>query len=288
MNDDILKKIRHIQIATKRILSGSMIGDSRSAFKGSGYEFDQIREFQLGDDVRYIDWKSSARLQKLLMKQYIEERSRTIILAIDVSSSAFFSSADSSRWESFQKIASVLSLVAEYSKDQVSLILFSDKIDFFIPPGKGHSHVYLIMNKIFEWKRKKSHTSFTPVLRHLAQMNRRDGVVFLISDFLVEKQESLFAVIARMYDIIAIRSLDKYEKVIPSVGFLPVEDVETGESFLLDTRGRNNISLQKYLEYRLEDQNKFFKKYRIDCFDINNPKTLISDIICFFRRRMMY
>src|SRR5665647_3240289 len=145
ISSEILKKIKQIEIYTQRLLTGSLVGDSRSAIKGQGLEFDQLREYQMGDDVRFIDWSSSARMDKLLVKQYIEERNRTVLLAVDVSASTFFSSDQELKNESMAQIASVLALVADYGKDHVGLILFSDEIEEFVPPSAGRMHVRLIM-----------------------------------------------------------------------------------------------------------------------------------------------
>jgi uncharacterized protein (DUF58 family) len=288
ITNDILKKIKHIEICTKRLLSGSLVGDSRSAIKGSGFEFDQIREYQIGDDVRFLDWKSSARTGKLLVKQYIEERNRTIILAVDISGSSFFSSSTVPKWDLFQQIVAVLTLVAEYGRDNVSLILFSDELELCIPPGRGRMHIQTILHHIFSWKPKKKQTCISAVLKQLAKMKRTDSVVFLVSDFIVHDAEPLLSVIAKMYDLIAVRSLDRYEQQIPAVGFLHVEDIETGQQILLDTRGKNRAQLEKYVQNRIAQQNRLFKKYNIDCLELIDHKSLIADIIRFFRRRMMY
>jgi len=289
MNEhDIRTKIRHIEILTKRLLSGTLVGDSRSAIKGSGYEFDQIREYQMGDDVRFLDWKSSARMGKLLVKQYIEERNRTIILAVDVSGSVSFTSSNIRKFDIFQQIAAVLTLVAEYGRDNVSLLLFSDDLELFIPPGRGRFHTREILNKLFSCEPQKKGTTISVVLKQLALMKRKDAIVFFVSDFIVDAQEPLLPVVAKMYDLVAVRSLDRFEQSIPAVGFLPVEDIETGQQFLLDTRGKKRKLLEKCLNERIAQQNKFFKQYRIDCLELVDHKSLIADTIKFFRKRMMY
>jgi len=265
-----------------------MVGDSRSAIKGSGFEFDQIREYQIGDDVRLVDWKSSARYGKVLIKQYIEERDRTIIIAVDISASSFFSSVYEQKWERFQKIAAVLALVAEYGKDNVSLILFSDEVELFIPPGRGRFHAHKILEQLFLYKPKKRKTSLEAVLKKLAAMKRRDSVVFLISDFIDSSNGALLSVVAKHYDVIAVSSLDQHEQTIPAVGFLPVKDIETGEELCLDTRKRRKNCLDEYLKARVLQKRKIFMKYGIDFFELTDHKSLIADTINFFRRRMMY
>ena len=154
VSKEVLKHIKRIEIHTKRLLRGSLVGQSSSAMKGSGFEFDQIREYQQGDDVRFIDWKSSARINKLMVRQYIEERSRSIILAVDVSASVFFGSAQHSKHEVMVELAAVIALVGDLAKDRVGLFLFSDKVELFIPPNSGQKHVRFILEKLFSYKPK--------------------------------------------------------------------------------------------------------------------------------------
>jgi len=288
VTNDIRKKIRHIEIFTRRLLNGVLVGDSRSAIKGSGFEFDQIRDYQMGDDVRFIDWKSSARSGKLLVKQYIEERNRTIILVVDVSGSTMFTSSAVRKWDIFQQIAAALTLVADYGRDFVSLLLFSDELELFVPPGRGRTHSHTILQHLFEWKPKATGTRISVALRQLATMKRNDAVVFFISDFIDDGNEKLLSVVANMYDFIAVRSLDYNEYSIPAVGLLPVEDLETGQQFVLDTRGKRYTQLTNYMHNRIAQQNRLFRKYRIDCLELVDHKSLVADTVRFFRWRMMY
>lgn len=288
LSKEVLKKIRQVEIHTRRLLRGSLAGDSRSALKGSGFEFDQIREYQMGDDVRFIDWNSSARMNKLLVKQYIEERNRTVLVAVDVSASAFFSSSSVLKFDIFAQIAAVLTIVAAYGKDCVGLLLFSDEIELFIPPNRGAMHTHIILQKLFSYQPKNKKTDINVVLKRLAQLRRRDAVVFLISDFIADSFEIYLPVVSRLYDLIAISCSDKYEQKIPSVGLLPLEDIETGEQLIIDTRKSNQSSVALFLDKRLKEQRLLFKKYGIDVVEIVHHKPFIGDIIRFFRRRMVY
>ena len=148
LSPDVVKKIKHIEICTRRLLSGSFIGENSSAIKGSGLEFDQLREYQQGDDVRFIDWNSSARMNKLLIKQYVEQRSRTIVIAVDVSASANFGTAKENKRDVMAQIGATLSLVAGYAKDNIALLLFTDQVELFIPPGKGRNHMHHIVEQL--------------------------------------------------------------------------------------------------------------------------------------------
>ncbi len=282
----VLKKIRALEIYTRRLLSSSLVGDSRSALKGSGFEFDQIREYQLGDDVRFIDWNSSARMNKVLVKQYQEERSRTIIIAMDISSSGLFSSCDAMRADVFGQIASVLSLVANYGKDRVGLLLFSDRVDTYIPPQRGIAHVHTIMEKVMGTRPTQAQTRVASALDHLASLKVRDALVFLISDFIDDGFEKQLRLVAKKYDVVAVSCLDCNERAMPSIGFISVADVETGQECMLDARSGDSIS--SLLHKRIADQDHIFKRCGVDHLAIELDKPFMADLVKFFRRRMMY
>lgn len=289
LSQEILTKIKHIEIYTRRILNNTLSGDSRSAVKGTGFEFDQIREYQLGDDVRYIDWKSSTRMNTLLTKQYIEERSRTVILAVDCSGSAFFSSHEDLRFDTLARMASVLALVAEYGKDQVGLLLFSDTVELFIPPKKGRMHTRMIMERLFDRKPGNAGTDLNVAFEYLARRNVRKALVFMISDFITDRPfKKYMNMVAKKHDLVAIRCLDEREKEFPSVGFLPIQDSETGVLSLIDTRGRHRARLNTMLGERVAEQNHLFKQHGIDVLDVRIDQSFMSELVCFFRRRMMY
>jgi uncharacterized protein (DUF58 family) len=297
LSQEILTKIKHIEIYTRRILNNTLSGDSRSAVRGSGFEFDQIREYQLGDDVRYIDWKASTRMNTLLTKQYIEERSRSVILAVDCSGSTFFSSHDDLRFDTIARMASVLAMVAEYGKDQVGLLMFADGVETFIPPKRGRMHTRLIMEKLFSlaeggsptkpWRSRG--TDLNVAFEYLARRNVNKALVFMISDFITEQPFTKYMnIVAKKHDLVAIRCLDERERTFPSVGFLPIRDSETGEISLIDTRGKHADRLNALLGARVTEQDNLFKKYGIDVLDVRIDQSFMSDLVCFFRRRMTY
>lgn len=286
---DIASKIKKLEIFTRRLLNGTLVGDSRSAIKGTGFEFDQIREYSFGDDIRFIDWKASARNDKLLVKQYIEERSRTIFLMVDVSQSSIFGSGEHNKNSRIVELASVLALVAQHGKDRVGLLMFSDAIEAYIPPGNSLHHVHHIMQNLLSFKPKQSKTDISKALQHLLSIKKSDAIVFLISDFIDETLDTYLAQAARKYDLIAVRCLDANEKMIPPVGFITIEDLETGELVELDLRNRRNSNVKKFLAARLEQQNKLFRRCGVDLFEVSPDRTdYLSEMINFFRRRMQY
>ncbi len=288
LSKEALKQIKMIAIRTKRLLRGSLVGDSRSALKGTGFEFDQIREYQSGDDVRFIDWKASSRHNNLLVKQYIEERIRTILLAVDVSQSSMFGSGQSLKHDICAQVASILALVAASGKDRCGLILFSDQIEYIIPPGRGEKHAHTIMEALFSFKPQHCKTSMNSLFNKLSSYPQKDAIVFVISDFIDPTlSHKIVSLAARKHDIYAVRCLDSKEKNIDSFGFLYFVDPETGESIVVDAR-KNNSSLQKHLRDRIIEQNKYLKKTGMSIIEIDNTQDFFSDLILFLRRRMQY
>jgi uncharacterized protein (DUF58 family) len=293
LSQETLKRIKQIEIHTRRMLNGSLIGDTRSAKRGSGFEFDQIREYQQGDDVRFIDWKSSARTNTLLVKEYIEERNRCIILVLDVSRSGLFTSGATTKYVVMSEIAAIIALVAEYGNDSSSLLLFSDDIELFVPPAKGRQHVRMLIARMFEHNLTKKATSFQEVLKRLTRLQRKDALAVIISDFIDiqadHEAEKLLRTIARRMEIVAIRCLDNFEKyALPSVGFLTVEDIESGDRALLDMRRHSQETIRSFLYERADNQEQLLKKYGISLLNITPSVPYMSSLIRFFRQRMAY
>jgi len=287
---EVRRKIKQIQIYTRRLLTGSLVGDSRSAIRGSGFEFDQIREYRQGDDIRFIDWNASTRTNSLLVKEYIEERSRTILLCVDISSSVLFGSSSNCKRDLMAEVASVLALVATCGKDRTGLLLFSDEVELYIPPGRGHQHANRIIEFLFCHRSNRKATSLRSVLQRLIKERQRDAIVFLISDF-IDDDESFaryLPIAARIYDLVALRCLDRNEKSLPSVGLLTIEDRETGELTTIDTRGGRNNILNDFFATRLAEQDSLFKRYGVELLDISVQSSFVADLVRFFRRRMQY
>lgn len=285
LSKEVLQKVRSIEIHTRRLLSGTLIGDYSSSKKGSGLEFDQIRAYQEGDDVRFIDWNSTARQGTLLVREYVEERSRSIILVVDGSASTFFTSSDELKSEYSAQVASVLALVADAGKDHVGLILFSDSVEQVIPPKVGRPHVRRIMETLFSHTpRSIGQTSLEGALQRLIQMNRKDALVFLISDFIVQDgYEKALRMVCKKYDTIAIRCLDQREKDLPSVGLLPVADPETGAHGFLQTA---NKQLSYVLEERFKQTESTLKRCGADILELEVQKPFVGELVRFSRQRM--
>lgn len=280
LSKEIINKIKHIQITTRRLLSGSQSGDCLTKQKGYGLEFDQLREYQTGDDVRFIDWKSSARSNKLLLKEYREERNRAVMLLVDISKSSFFGSGKQRKADVMADIASALALAADYAKDAVGLILFSDKIDYFMPPARGKHHVMALMKEVYSAQAHGNTTTINAALQLLGQLKRTDTIAFLISDCIDESYEKQLHVINARYDLVVIRCLDEREQRLPKGFHIQLQDIETGQELFIKS------DVLKISAERIQQQNKYFKKYGIDCFDVSCDKSYINDLVMFFQRRI--
>ncbi len=285
LSSEIKKKIKFIKFKTKRVLNGTLIGDQSSAIKGTGHEFDQIREYQQGDDVRFVDWKSSARMNKLLIKQYFEERNRNIIIALDISSSLFFSSENFSKHEIISQIAAILALVTDSGKDNVGLLLFSDKIVEFIPEARGKVHVMNILKKIFEIQDLQSKTNINLALDFLIKNTKKDSVIFFLSDFINDNDfDKQLKVISKKCKFVAIRCTDKYEQKFPDIGFICIKDIESDEILFLDARKKNTELIDNHINF-IKSEN-FLKKHKIKSLCINNNNEYLINLISFFKKLM--
>lgn len=285
VSKEIVERIKHIQIRTKRLLGGTRAGDHVTRQKGFGLDFDQIREYQQGDDVRYIDWKSSARAGKMLVKQYYQEQSRTIMLVVDCSRSLNFGSGKDTKYQCAATVASVLALIAQESKDRVSLILFAEEIELYIPPRAGYAHVQKIMNTLFTKAPDKAGTDYAQMLRFVGDKKTNESVIFLLSDFIGFHDESLLRSIARSSELIAVRCLDQFERKLPAVGLLTLQDRETNQYISLQARSSQGDKISWALEERLKIQNGVFARYGIDIFEATPDQDLVKDLIRFFRKR---
>jgi len=285
---EVLKRIREIEIHTRRALSSSQVGGYSTAQKGSGFEFDQIREYQYGDDVRFIDWKSSARTQKTLVKQYLEDRNRTIMIGVDVSASMKFGSSELLKSELAQQVAGVIALVAQYGKDKVGLILFSDKVEAVIPPSRAPQHVRRLMVELFTPRECSKDTDLNVFFNHPLIKNNRKELVFVLSDFITDGFEDSLSQVARHKECIFVRCMDRREQELLPAGLLWMEDLETGEIALVDTRKRNVKKVSEFMTQQVEAQRSACKKHRIDELLLRSDHDVVKPIIQFFRKRLMY
>ena len=291
LSNDILHKIRQLEIQTKRMLSGSMVGDNTVAQKGFGIEFDQLREYQQGDDIRFIDWRSTARAQKMMVKEYLDDRNRSIHIIVDVSSSLVYGSGLLRKIDISAQVASILALVADYGKDQVAITYIGNDFIDSIQSGRGRAHTHAIMKKMFEYCDQisldyKPSVDFMKAVHQVMQTQKRASLVCMISDFITEGSYEPFALMRKRHDVIALRVLDPLERSMPAIGLIPMCDIENRTQLLWNSN--KQAAVQKFLDERIDRQNSEFKKYKIDCVDIDTQSDLLGNLIRFFRRRMAY
>ncbi len=286
MTPEILKRIHEIELYTRRLLAGCQLGQQSAAIKGSGYEFDQIREYQQGDDVRFIDWPCTARTGVVMMRQYLEERNRTIMLFVDGSASGNYSTVSPSRYETIATIASVLALSAQRAKDSVGLVIFNDTNQIVVQPSRKTQTARTIMETLFSY-RPHGHTAFNSPCDYLLKLKRKDTIAFFISDFIAEDTQKL-ARLSSLYDTVAIRCLDPREKVLTKIGIMQFEDIETGRAHYLDLRARGKKAQELFFNNQEKLLDSFFNASHIDHLTVTLGRPYIPDLIRFFRRRMLY
>jgi uncharacterized protein (DUF58 family) len=239
LSPELFQKIKSIQIRTQRLVSDVFAGEYESAFKGRGMEFEEVREYQAGDDVRHIDWNVTARMGAPFVKVHREERELTVMLVVDVSSSGAFGSGTKMKNEVAAEVAALLAYTAIKSNDRVGLIIFSDRIEHYIPPKKGRAHVWRVIRDILTFRPTRRSTDLFAALEYMGKVVPRRVVAFIISDFMDEGFADRLRVAAKRHDVTAISVGDRREAELPRIGLLELEDAETGETILVDTYDRN-------------------------------------------------
>jgi len=239
LSPELFQKIKAIQIRTQRLVSDVFAGEYESAFKGRGMEFEEVREYRAGDDIRHIDWKVTARMGHPFVKVHREERELTVMLVVDVSSSGAFGTGAKLKNEVAAEIAALLAYTAIKSNDRVGLVVFTDHVERYIPPKKGRAHVWRVIREILSFRPRRRSTDLTGALEYLSKVLRRRSVIFVISDFLDEGYQDRLRIAGRRHDVTAVSVGDRREVELPPIGILELEDAETGETIMIDTYDRN-------------------------------------------------
>jgi uncharacterized protein (DUF58 family) len=283
---EILKKVKRIEITTRGMVNDVFSGEYHSVFKGRGMEFSEVREYQIGDDIRTIDWNVTARMGHPFVKIFEEERELTVMLLVDVSSSGNFGTYERMKGEIAIEICALLAFSAIKNNDKVGLIIFTDEIEKFIPPKKGKSHVLRVLRELLYHKPQGTQTDIANALEYLNRITKRRSVVFLVSDFINAGYEKALQIANRRHDVVAITVTDPREIEMPDVGFIELEDAETGEVVLLDTSYSEVRSVYaKQSSQDILSRNKLFKSINVDHIDIQTDRDYIEPLIKFFRMR---
>ncbi|MFH2144840.1 MAG: DUF58 domain-containing protein [Candidatus Omnitrophota bacterium] len=283
---EIIQKIRRIEIKTSRMVMDVFAGQYHSVFKGKGMEFEEVREYQPGDEIRSIDWNVTARMGHPYVKKFVEERQLTVMLLMDASGSSFFGSRGSLKSELAAELCSVLAFSAIKNNDRVGLIIFSDKVEKFIPPRKGTSHVLRVIREVLYHKPEGKGTDIRMALEYLNGVVRKKAVCFLISDFFDCEFRQQLKITNKHHDVIAVTITDPREISLPKVGILKLKDAETGSEFYVDTsdaKTRNDFSAHS--RKLLEERKRLLRSSGVDIIDIHTDKPYSDALFKFFRAR---
>ncbi len=283
---EVLENVRRLEIGTKGLVNEIFSGEYHTVFKGRGMEFAEVREYVPGDDIRLIDWNVSARTGSPFVKVFSEERELSMMLVVDMSRSGTFGTSYRMKDEVAIEICALLAFSAMKNNDKVGLLIFTDKVEKFIPPRKGRQHVLRVLREIIYHEPENTGTSINSALEYLLRVIRRHSVVFILSDFMDDGFQKSLRVVSSKHDVIAIKLTDKLETQLPDAGLISLVDAETGENVVVDTsdeRIRNSYSaLRRAQQERLE---KMFKKMNLDHINIKTGESYVEPLYKFFRKR---
>lgn len=283
---ELIKRIRRLEIATRKVVSSVLSGQYHSVFKGRGMAFSEVRQYQPGDEVRTIDWNVTARMNDTYVKVFTEERELTVMLLVDVSASGLFGSGERSKAELSAEVAAQIAFSAIANNDRVGLVLFSDRIEKVVPPRKGKSHVLRLITDILTTKPKGHGTNLNEALTYLSHVAKRKTVTFLVSDFLAQEYEKGLRIVGRKHDLVPVVVNDPFEEKFPALGVVDLEDPETGERMTVDTsdprvRGR----FTKFMAAQREDRTKIFKRLQLDSVELRAHEEYALALQKFFAAR---
>lgn len=283
---EILKKVKRIEISTRGLVNEIFSGEYHSVFKGRGMSFAEVREYQYGDDIRSIDWNVTARTGTPFVKVNEEERELTVMLVVDVSASGNFGTRKRLKAEIAVEICALLAFSAINNNDKVGLIIFSDRIEQFVPARKGRKHVLRVLRELLYHEPEGRGTDIAGALEYLSRVTKRRAVVFLVSDFLSPDYRRELSVAGRRHDVVAIRIADRRETAMPRIGLVEFEDAETGDQFLVDTSSTEFQNALKEMNLTREAElESLFRKTKVDVVDIKTHEDYVKPLMNFFRNR---
>ena len=283
---EILKKVRRVEITTRGLVNEVFSGEYHSVFKGRGMNFAEVREYQYGDDIRSIDWNVTARTGHPFVKVFEEERELTVMLVVDVSASGDFGTHERMKGEVAVEICALLAFSAIKNNDKVGLIIFSDRIEKFVPPRKGRSHVLRVLRELFYHRPEGRGTDIRSALEYLTHVIKRRAVVFLVSDFKAPAFEKALSVAGRRHDLIAVHMGDRRERVLPPLGYMEFEDAETGELHTVNTAdARFRAEFESRAALMRAELERTLRRSRVDVIDIETDQPYVKPLMRFFKER---
>jgi uncharacterized protein (DUF58 family) len=285
---ELLRQVRRLQLRARRAVEDLLGGEYHSVFKGAGIAFEEVREYQPGDDIRAIDWNVTARMGHAFIKRFVEERELTVMLAIDVSGSQQFGSRFQQKREVAAELAAVLAFSAITNNDRVGLINFTDRVERFVPPRKGVRHVLRLIREVLFFQPQHRGTGIREALRVLNRVLHRRAVVFLISDFMDRDYEKAFRHTGRRHDLIAVPVRDPLEEAMPKAGLVHLEDAETGRFVLLDTnKGRVRSEFERQARAARDRLRQLARSARVDLVEVSTDGGHLDALVRFFRLRQL-
>jgi uncharacterized protein (DUF58 family) len=282
---ELLKKIRKIEIHTARLVNQQLAGQYQSVFKGRGMAFSEVRQYFPGDDVRFIDWNVSARMNEPYVKLFVEEREMTVILLVDMSASGRFGSITQSKREVAAEVAALVAFSAIKNNDRVGLIVFTDGVELFVPPKKGKKHVLRVISEILTYEPSSPRTDLRVALDYLGKIERRRSVVFLVSDFLAAGWSRPLQVATRRHDVIPVVISDPMEELLPKLGLVAFEDLETGHVLEFDTSGPEGRAYLAEVRRHREEREALLKRLKLDYVNVRTDRPYVDALVAFFRAR---
>jgi len=286
LTKDIIKQVRQIELKTRGMVNEAFSGEYHSVFKGRGMEFSEVREYQVGDDIRSIDWNVTARYGHPYIKIFEEERELTLVLLVDMSGSQKFGSAEKTKQRIAAELSAVLAFSALKNNDKVGLILFTDRIEKFVPPKKGKSHVLRIIREVLSFEPEGNRTDIKGALEYFNHAVKKKSIAFLISDFIDEGYDKIIKIAGRKHDLISVVLSDPREYNWLKAGLVKFRDLETGEVRWIDTSDKNIMRNYSLKLKEIEDKRKhLFRAAKIDSVQINSAESYVRPLIDFFKLR---
>jgi len=283
---ELLKKVRKIEIKTRRLSDHIFGGEYHSTFKGRGMTFSEVRQYSYGDDVRSIDWNVTARYNEPFVKVFEEERELTMMLLVDVSGSELFGTAQQSKKEIITEISATLAFSALQNNDKVGLILFSDEVELFIPPKKGKSHVLRIIRELIEFTPKSNQTNIAEALKFFSSVMKKRAIAFVLSDFIADEYTQTLKIVCKKHDVTGIRVFDAREEEIPNIGLVPMEDAETGELAMVNTQSKSvRAAYTNFYRERVEYFQNAFTKSGAGVLSSRVDESYVKKLLGYFKRR---
>nr|WP_299031293.1 DUF58 domain-containing protein [uncultured Tenacibaculum sp.] len=283
---ELLKKVRKIEIKTRRLSNHIFGGEYHSTFKGRGMTFSEVRQYQYGDDIRAIDWNVTARYNEPYVKVFEEERELTMMLVVDISGSEFFGTSEQFKKDTVTEIAATLAFSAIQNNDKVGLILFSDQVELYIPPKKGKSHVLRIIRELIEFQPKSRQTNISEALKFLSNIMKKKAIVFMLSDFMDDNYERTLKIVGNKHDVTGIRVYDKHDEEIPNLGMVPMIDAETGKTQLVNTSSKSVRTHYKANALRLTNYfESSFTKSGAGTISTRVDESYVRKLLGYFKRK---